>query len=330
MDCIPITFTVENAMDLQPDSNDPIIPIIGLGTWKSKPGQVYTAVKEAITAGYRHIDCAPAYDNESEVGAAIGEMIKAGTITRENLWVTSKLWNNAHQPDQVLPALLKTLHDLRLDYLDLFLIHWPVAFKAEVSYPRSREDWLSLTEMPIIDTWQAMEACVGKGVVRHIGVSNFSIKKLDDLHRQATIPPAMNQVEMHPYLQQQAMLDYCRGQGTMVTAYSPLGSGDRPKALKSAGEPVLLQDPVLQGIADRHRCAVSQVLLAWAMARGVIVIPKSVEPKRIRQNLDAVKVELASEDMAAIAGLDRGHRYVDGSFWQTEGSPYTMAGIWDE
>ena len=117
---------------------------MALGTWKSKPGQVYAAVKEAITAGYRHIDCAPAYGNESEVGAAIGETIKAGTVTREDLWVTSKLWNNAHQPDQVLPALLKTLHDLRLDYLDLFLIHWPVAFKAEVSYPRSREDWLWL------------------------------------------------------------------------------------------------------------------------------------------------------------------------------------------
>ena len=289
-------------MDLQPDRNAPLVPIIGLGTWKSKPGQVYAAVKEAITAGYRHIDCAPAYGNESEVGAAIGETIMAGAVTREDLWVTSKLWNNAHQPDQVLPALLKTLHDLRLDYLDLFLIHWPVAFKAEVSYPRSREDWLSLEEAPIIATWKAMEECVGKGVVRHIGVSNFSIKKLD----------------------------YCRGQGILLTAYSPLGSGDRPKALKSADEPVLLQDPVLQGIADRHRCAVSQVLLAWAMARGVIVIPKSVEPRRIRQNLEAAKVELQADDMAAIAGLHRGYRYVDGSFWQSEGSPYTMAGIWDE
>jgi len=159
----PPPFTVENDMSLQPDRNNPLIPIIGLGTWKSKPGQVYAAVKEAITAGYRHIDCAPAYDNESEVGAAIGEMIKTGTVTREDLWVTSKLWNNAHQPDQVLPALLKTLHDLRLDYLDLFLIHWPVAFKAEVGYPRSREDWLSLAEMPLIDTWRAMEECVGKG-----------------------------------------------------------------------------------------------------------------------------------------------------------------------
>ena len=317
-------------MDPQPDRNAPLVPIIGLGTWKSKPGQVYAAVKEAITAGYRHIDCAPAYGNESEVGAAIGETIKAGAVTREDLWVPSNLWNNAHQPDQVLPALLKTLHDLRLDYLDLFLIHWPVAFKAEVSYPRSREDWLSLEEAPIIATWKAMEECVGRGVVRYIGVSNFSIKKLDDLQRQATIPPLMNQVEIHPYLQQQAMLDYCRGQGILLTAYSPLGSGDRPKALKSADEPVLLQDPVLQGIADRHRCAVSQVLLAWAMARGVIVIPKSVEPRRIRQNLEAAKVELQADDMAAIAGLHRGYRYVDGSFWQSEGSPYTMAGIWDE
>ena len=321
---------VEKKMNPAAEQNSPLVPSIGLGTWKAKPGEVYAAVKEAIVAGYRHIDCAPAYNNESEVGAAIHEMIKAGTVAREDLWVTSKLWNDAHEPDQVMPALLKTLHDLRLDYLDLFLIHWPVAFRAGVSFPRSREEWLTLTEVPTAATWQAMEECVAKGLVRHIGVSNFSIPKLDDLCRHADIAPAMNQIEIHPYLQQQKMLEFCREKGILLTAYSPLGSGDRPKALKAADEPVLLQDPVIGQIADKHRCTASQVILAWALARGIIVIPKSVQAKRIRQNLDAAKLELDDGDMAAIAGLDRGRRYVDGTFWQSNGSPYTVAQIWDE
>ena len=312
------------------EQNSPLVPSIGLGTWKSKPGEVYAAVKEAIAAGYRHIDCAPAYNNESEVGAAIHEMIKAGSVAREDLWVTSKLWNDAHEPEQVMPALLKTLHDLKLDYLDLFLIHWPVAFRAGIGFPRSREEWLTLNEGWKSITWQAMQECVAKGRVRHIGVSNFSIPKLDDLCQQAKLLPAMNQVEIHPYLQQQKMLDFCREKGILLTAYSPLGSGDRPKALKAADEPVLLQDPVIGQIADRHRCAPSQVILAWAIARGIIVIPKSVQAKRIRQNLEAVKLELDDGDMTAIAGLDRGRRYVDGTFWQTNGSPYTTAQIWDE
>ncbi len=317
-------------MNPAPQQNGPLVPSIGLGTWKSKPGEVYTAVKEAIAAGYRHIDCAPAYNNESEVGAALHETIKSGSIARDDLWITSKLWNDAHEPGQVMPALLKTLHDLKLDYLDLFLIHWPVAFRAGIGFPRSSEDWLTLTEVPIAATWQAMEECVGKGLIRHIGVSNFSIPKLDDLCQQARTAPAMNQIEIHPYLQQQKMLDYCREKGILLTAYSPLGSGDRPKALKTPDEPVLLQDPVIAEIAGKHRCHAGQVILAWAMARGVIVIPKSVQAQRIRQNLDAVKLELDEGDMAAIAAIDRDRRYVEGLFWEVNGSPYTAAGIWDE
>lgn len=306
------------------------IPSLGLGTWKSGPGEVFTAVKEALNIGYRHIDCAPAYENEGEVGAAIAETVASGSVARKELWITSKLWNNAHRPDKVEPALRKTLADLKLDYLDLFLIHWPVAFSHEVFFPRSGEDYFSLADMPTISTWRAMEACVEKGLVRHIGVCNFSIKKLDALKQEAKIAPVMNQIELHPYLQQNTMLDYCRQNGILLTAYAPLGSGDRPQRLKKSDEPVLLQDPVIQRIAGKHGVQPGHILLAWALHRGTIVIPKSVNPERLRQNLDASNVSLDAADMADIAALDKGYRFVDGSFWQGPGSPYTVADLWDE
>ena len=184
---------------------DVSIPAFGLGTWKSQKGEVYEAVKRALQIGYRHIDCAPAYTNESEVGKALQEMQDDKIVQRDDLWVTSKLWNNAHKPEDVEGALRKTLTDLRLDHLDLFLIHWPVAFKPEVFFPKSPADYLPLEEVPIRDTWQALEECVEKGLTRKIGVCNFSTKKLEDLLAGATVAPMMNQIELHPYLQQQDM-----------------------------------------------------------------------------------------------------------------------------
>ena len=306
------------------------IPALGLGTWKSGSGEVFTAVKEALNIGYRHIDCAPAYENESEVGDAIAETLASGSVGRKDLWITSKLWNNAHRPDKVEPALRKTLADLKLDSLDLFLIHWPVAFSHEVFFPQSGEDYISLADLPTISTWRAMEACVEKGLARYIGVCNFSIKKLDALKQEAKIAPVMNQIELHPYLQQNTMLEYCRQNDILLTAYAPLGSGDRPQRLKKSDEPVLLQDPVIRRIAEKHGVQPGHILLAWALERGTIVIPKSVNPERLRQNLDASRVSLDAADMADIAALDKGYRFVDGSFWQAPGSPYTVADLWDE
>jgi len=306
------------------------MPILGLGTWKSNPGEVYTAVKEAVSLGYRHIDCAPIYENEAEVGRALSESFQENTVTRDKMWITSKLWNNAHAPEDVRPALEKTLADLKLDYLDLFLIHWPVHLRKGVLFPGSAEDMIGFEALPIGDTWEAMEALVGNGLCRHIGVSNFSIPKLKALVDSVCLKPEMNQVELHPYLQQPEMLDFCRKNNIHLTAYSPLGSADRPSELKADDEPILLKDSTIAMIARRHGATPAQVLISWAINRKTAVIPKSVNPSRMRQNLAAVEVSLSRDDMQAIAGLDRNRRYVSGDFWAMAGGPYTVADLWDE
>ncbi len=310
-------------------ANGDRMPLLGLGTWKSAPGEVGAAVREAIRLGYRHIDCASVYANEPEVGAAIGAAIAAGEVTREELWVTSKLWCNAHGRNNVEPALQRTLNDLGLEWLDLYLIHWPVPIKPGVAFPASGDELLPPAQVPIHDTWAGMEAAQQTGLTRHIGVSNFSSRKLRDLLGPCRIKPEVNQVERHPLLQQPALVAECATDGIHITAYSPLGSQDRPAAIKGANEPVLLENPVIGGIAADHGCSPAQVLIAWQLQGGLSTIPKSVSPARLRENLAAAEIELGAADLERIAELDQGRRLVDGSFWLMEGSPWSLQTLWD-
>jgi len=311
-------------------ANGDQMPLLGLGTWKSDPGQVYEAVREAIRLGYRHIDCASVYGNEPEVGQAIRAAIDAGEVSREQLWITSKLWSNAHGRDNVEPALRRTLADLQLDWLDLYLIHWPVPIRPGVAFPSSAEDLLPPADDLIHATWEGMEAALEAGLTRHIGVSNFSSRKLHDLLAHGRLRPEVNQVELHPLLQQPALLADCTAKGIHITAYSPLGSMDRPAVVKAADAPVLLENPVIGAIAAEHGCTPAQVLLAWHLQRGISTIPKSVTPARLRENLAAVSIELSEADQQRIAALDENIRLVDGSFWLLPGSPWTLQNLWDQ
>lgn len=309
-------------------SNGDELPIIGLGTWKSRPGEVREAVVTAVKAGYRHIDCARIYGNEPEVGEALQQVIAEGVVKREDLWITSKLWNDAHFRRDVRPALEQTLADLRLAYLDLYLIHWPVAIKRGLTFPEKADDFYSLKEIPISETWQGMEDVCRAGLTRHIGVSNFHAGRVRALLDQAEMPPEMNQVELHPYLPQEDLVNFCRNAGIHVTAYSPLGSRDRSSRLKKEDEPSLLQDPVIRGIAEAHDCSPARVLISWAIHRDTAVIPKSVTPAHIRDNLAAAELTLTEADLARISDIERTYRFVDGSFWVREGNSYTMEGLW--
>jgi len=302
--------------------NGDTLDAIGLGTWKSEKGKVTEAVKIALNNGYKHIDCAATYGNESEVGEAFSEVFKNGKIKREDVWITSKLWNNAHKKDDVIPALKQTLKDLQLEYLDLYLIHWPVAFKPEVSAPEKAEDFLSLKEAPLIETWKEMVKAKEQGLVKHIGVSNFSIEKLKDLIADTDHTPEMNQVELHPYLQQNKLLEFCSKNGINVTGYSPLGSGDRPDAMKAVDEPSLLENPVINKIAKKLGASPGQILIKWSEQRGTGVIPKSTNEGRIKDNLMSTGYQLDEDDMNEIADLDYHFRYVNGKFFELEGNSY--------
>ena len=310
--------------------NGDMMDALGLGTWQSEPGEVTLAITEALKVGFRHIDCAAFYGNEAEIGEALAQCIRNGIVKRKELWITSKLWNNAHKESDVEPTLQKTLKDLQLDYLDLYLVHWPVVFKPDEVFPQEADGFLSLEEIPIAETWKGMESCVDQGLSKHIGVSNFSKKKIQELLSHARIRPEMNQVEMHPFLQQNDLVNFCKEEDIHITAYSPLGSLKRSDGLRKEDEPNLFINSTIIAIAQRHQCTPAQVLLSWHLIRGTSAIPKSVNPTRLRENMAAVNIALTEDDMDQIGGLDKHYRYFDGTFWVVEGNSYTLANLWDE
>lgn len=309
------------------------IPAIGLGTFGSDrlSGEIIAeAVKGAIAVGYRHIDCASVYGNEHQIGQALREVMAAG-ITRDELWITSKVWNDMHGDGDVLLSCAKTLKDLKLDYLDLYLVHWPFPnFHA----PNVGVDSRDPNAKPYIhdkymNTWRQMERLVEMGLARHIGTSNMTIPKLTLLLRDAKIKPACNEMELHPHFQQPELFQFARDNGIVPIGYSPIGSPKRPERDTTPEDTVDIADPVIVAIANRLNVHPAVVCVKWAAQRGQIPIPFSVNRANYLGNLRAVVSEpLTDDDMLAISKIDKQCRLIKGQvfLWPTAKS---WEDLWD-
>jgi len=309
------------------------MPAIGLGTFGSDNVSAETvaeAVLGAARVGYRHFDCASVYNNEREIGYSLREILSSGVL-RKDLWVTSKLWNDKHASADVIPSCEKSLRDLQLEYLDLYLVHWPfpnhhppgcdVETRNPEAKPYIHENYMR--------TWRQMEKLVDIGLVRHIGTSNMTIPKLRLLLADADIKPAVNEMELHPHFQQPELYRYVVDSGMVAVGYCPIGSPGRPERDRTPEDTVDVEDPVILRIAERLGIAPPVVCVKWAEQRGQVPIPFSVKRRNYLANLRSVTTEpLTDEEMAAIAGIDRNCRLVKGQvFLWKEGKDWTD--LWD-
>jgi diketogulonate reductase-like aldo/keto reductase len=293
------------------------MPAIGLGTFGSDhvAGEaVAAAVLEAAAIGYRHFDCAAVYGNEGLIGEVL-ERVLAGGVRREDLWVTSKLWNDSHAPQDVIPAFMRSLRDLRLDYLDLYLVHWPFpnhhAPGVDVSSRDARAS--AYIHERFMATWGELEKLAGMGLARHIGTSNMTIPKLELVLRDARILPAANEMELHPHFQQPELFSWVRAAGIEPIGYSPIGSPARPERDRTPADSVDIEDPVIVAIAERLGVHPAVVCVKWAIQRGQTPIPLASRREHLLANIrGAVSAPLTEGDMRAIAGIDRGCRLIKG------------------
>lgn len=296
-------------------------PAVGLGLWKIENQAAAGMVRSAIQAGYRHLDSASDYGNEAYTGQGIAVAIQDRLVRRDELWVTSKLWNTNHRREHVRAACERSLKDLQCDYLDLYLIHFPICLKYVAPETRYPAGWffdpdaatprMEVDAVPIHESWRAMEELVQAGLVKNIGISNFGVSLIRDVLSYATIRPAVLQVESHPYLVQPKLLRYCQQEQIAFTAFSPLGAPSYVPLGMAKESDSVLEEAVVKQIASRLGKSPAQVVLAWGINRGTSVIPKTGRVERLVENLAAKDIKLTAADIDAISNLDRNQRFND-------------------
>jgi len=280
------------------------MPQIGLGTWLSKPGEVGEAVKMALEVGYRHIDCAQSYGNQDEIGQVFNAVFGSGKVKREDVFITSKIWNTFHSHKKALEAIDAMLKELQIPYLDLCLIHWPQGYFEENGlFPKDDNEKIIYANTDYLETWKAMEDAVKAGKVKSIGLSNFNIKQIQRVLDNCKIKPAVLQVESNPYFSQTPLLEWCKKQGIVFTAFSPLANN--ANVFRKEGDANLLEDKIILGLAEKYKKTPAQIILRWAIERETIVIPKSIKRNRLEENFHVFDFKLSSDDMTSINGLDR-------------------------